>query len=85
MDSKNERFTQVLLYAALISGIGMLVLGFTMPGSVYIDVCGVICAVSAFFLISDPEILGIDGRLKFFRFVALAWAIYSAYKVYTKM
>ena len=85
MDSKNERFTQLLLYAALGSGIGMLVLGFTMPGSVYIDVCGVVCAMSAFFLLSDPEILGVDGRMKFFRFVALAWALYSAYKVYKGM
>ena len=85
MESKNERFTQLLLYAATISGLGMLVLGFTMPGSVYIDMCGVVCAVCAFFLLSDPEILGIDGRLRFFRFAALAWALYSAYRVYTKM
>ena len=85
MESKNERFTQLLLYVAVIAGIGMMVLGFTMPGSVYIDMCAAVCGVSVFFLLSDPDILGIDRRLNIFRFADLAWVIYSIYKVYTKM
>lgn len=85
MESKNDQFIQLLLYVAVAAGIGMLVLGFMMPNSVYIDICGVVCAVCAFFLLSDPEILGMDKKMQFFRFAALAWALYSAYKVYTKM
>lgn len=88
MDSNNGNenggFMQILLYAATIAGIGMVVLGFTMPKSIYIDICGAICAICTFFLISDPEVLKIDKKLKFFRYVALAWALYSVFRIYTK-
>ena len=84
MESNNDRFTQLLLYVAVIAGIGMLVLGFTMPGSMYIDICGAVCGIAVFFLLSDPDILGIDKKMNIFRFADVAWVLYSAYKIYTK-
>lgn len=85
MDTSNEKFYQVLLIICAISAVGMVVLGFGMSNSIYIDVCGMVCAGSGFFLLGSPEISRIDERLKYFRFATIAWILYSAYRIYTKL
>ncbi len=86
MNSDKISMTQILLYICVGSAIGMVALGFIMPStSIYIDICGIVCAASAFFLLGDPEIAAIDGVLKYFRYATVGWILFSIYRIYTKM